>query len=315
MTEIDGGLLIRAAKEAVLTNRKAIRERMRKHSPQIWARYELHASRLIGDMTADPALVRKSKGIAEKMMLGISWADENVISSIWRAAEIKMAKAHKVGTDAYWKAVNSEADRVIRRTQPNFHAVNASAVQRGGKSDPFMKAASMFMSQRNTNYNMLYEALASKNAKRAAAVVAVVGGIQPLLISGVDETRDWAYGRQENEDFGDLAVSLATDAVANNLSQIYFAGTLLDPAARKIANAATGTNKYVFEPSNPITSTASGILDGLAGLVDSATEGDGERAWQSLEKMLLNGAALSGIPIRSPYRAAEEALEAISPEE
>lgn len=313
MIEISPSYLLRGAREALnplSAGGKAIRARMREHSPMIWARYEMHAARLVGDMSTAPDLVKRSKGLLEKTMLGISWADENVIASIWRASELKISETMpKLSGDAYWKAVAGEADRVIRRTQPNFHAVNTSAVQRGGKKNPFMKAASMFMSQRNTNYSLLYDAVASGDKKKMAAVLAVVAGIQPLLISAVDETRDTVYGRQENDDFGDLAISLATDAVANNLSQVYFAGTFLDPLSRKVSNSLTGKKAHVFDPSNPISSVAMNMSNGLSKMLSGAMDGSAEDAWKGLERVLLSGSSMMGVPLQTPYRAVENILE------
>lgn len=320
MTEIEPRYMLQGAKDAIvfgpnsksLTRKTAqgVRDRMFEHSPQIWARYKVHASRLIGDMRNTTPIQRSSKDLSDWLMGGISWADQNVIASIWRASELKVkAEQPNLGGDAYWKAVNDQADRVIRRTQPNFDSVNTSSIQRKGKGDPFMKAASMFMSQRNTNYNMLYSALASKDPKKIAAILGVVAIAQPLMISGVDETRDWMYGRQEHESGGDLALSLATDVVANNFSQVYFAGPILDPATRGVSNAISGKNNYIFPPSNPITSTANGIQEGIAKLLDGTIDGDGERAWDGFERAMLSAAALGGVPIRSPYRFAEELIE------
>ena len=310
MTEIDPRYMLQGAKDAIMLEPRAVRDRMFEHSPQIWARYKVHASRLIGDMRNTTPIQRSSKDLSDKLMAGISWADQNVIASIWRASELKVkAEQPNLGGDAYWKAVNDQADRVIRRTQPNFDSVNTSSIQRKGKGDPFMKAASMFMSQRNTNYNMLYSALASKDPKKIAAILGVVAIAQPLMISGVDETRDWMYGRQEHESGGDLALSLATDVVANNFSQVYFAGPILDPATRGVSNAISGKNNYIFPPSNPITSTANGIQEGIAKLLDGTIDGDGERAWDGFERAMLSAAALGGVPIRSPYRFAEELIE------
>lgn len=310
MTEIDPRYMLQGAKDAIMLEPRAVRDRMFEHSPQIWARYKVHASRLIGDMRNATPIQRTSKDLSDKLMAGISWADQNVIASIWRASELKVkAEQPNLKGDDYWKAVNDQADRVIRRTQPNFDSVNTSSIQRKGKGDPFMKAASMFMSQRNTNYNMLYSALASKDPKKIAAILGVVAIAQPLMISGVDETRDWMYGRQEHESGGDLALSLATDVVANNFSQVYFAGPILDPATRGVSNAISGKNNYIFPPSNPITSTANGIQEGIAKLLDGTIDGDGERAWDGFERAMLSAAALGGVPIRSPYRFAEELIE------
>ncbi len=294
--------------------RRDLYSRMMK-SGTMRARYEVHATRLVGEMSSSPDLLSRNRGVWEKTLALITASDKQVLMSIWRGKEIQVAKEmpHLKGDDFY-KEVAEQTRKVARRTQPNFDMVDASMIQRGGKKNPFLKSLSMFMSQRNTNINMIWGAIKSGDKKKLLKVLAYVGVAQGAMISAIDEFRDTLYGRQDDEDMRSLASSIAWDTASNNASQVYLVGGLGQYVIGSAENVLRDKNSFVYKPNTPVGGMAISVADGASKFLRNIADEDGDpdKAIQGVEKMLLNGLSLSGVPVRTPYRMGERMIEALS---
>lgn len=139
-------------------NKSVRKNTMYKHSDLIRLRAEGYINKEVGE------LQKLGKGAWQTK--GIQKADMLAISKIWNASEnfIKRTKPTlKVGSDAYYQAVAAKTENVIKRTQPNYTNMQRSQILR---SDSIIERLfTAFSTQRNQNYNRLFESIDEANVK------------------------------------------------------------------------------------------------------------------------------------------------------
>lgn len=95
----------------------------------------------------------------------INGMDEITVAALWEGSKAYVknhpaefsAEAAKAGSEEYWKAVNETYQKVIERTQPNYTVMQRAGIQRN--PDEFVKAFTMFTTQRFQNYGILADAV------------------------------------------------------------------------------------------------------------------------------------------------------------
>ena len=316
-TELPSGAIAAGARAANPASElgREVRKRMVQHSGMIWARYRMHSSRVAGVIENKGAhAFGGARSLPDKAMMGIEQADMAVVASIWRASEVAVKKANpQLPEAAYWEAVRQMADKAIRRTQPNFAFVNLSQTARQSRQNPALKLFTMYMSQRNTNYNMVARALASGDPKRIALVLGTVAVAQPMMITGIDQMRSSAYGnsRPENETAVLRSLDFGLNSAENVASNVYFTGHLVS-VARHLRQKYLLDQRYPYsDPQTPVAGQAGDLIQGILAEVDVAmramgddelTQRDYDRAMRGAEKILTGGTGLAGLPVQGPYR-------------
>ena len=130
---------------------------MKKYSPVLHARYTGSINRDIGEyMYTAHSRERFSdyRTLASKGMRGIMEMDNAVIQSIWNTVKIEAASKHVEGSEQYWNYVAKKSEQIVRKTQPNFAAINRASVTR---TNGVLKIATMFSSQPMRNMALFTE--------------------------------------------------------------------------------------------------------------------------------------------------------------
>ena len=126
-----------------------------------------------GSQRGELASIGKEGSLAEKAvdklpkaLTGwINGMDEITVAALWEGSKAYVknhpaefsAEAAKAGSEEYWKAVNETYQKVIERTQPNYTVMQRAGIQRN--PDEFVKAFTMFTTQRFQNYGILADAV------------------------------------------------------------------------------------------------------------------------------------------------------------
>ena len=114
----------------------------------------------------DGSLAEKAMDRLPKALTGwINGMDEITVAALWEGSKAYVknhpaefsAEAAKEGSEEYWKAVNETYQKVIERTQPNYTVMQRAGIQRN--PDEFVKAFTMFTTQRFQNYGILADAV------------------------------------------------------------------------------------------------------------------------------------------------------------
>lgn len=126
-----------------------------------------------GSQRGELASIGKDESLAEKAMDRLPKAltgwingmDEITVAALWEGSKAYVknhpaefsTEAAKAGSEEYWKAVNETYQKVIERTQPNYTVMQRAGIQRN--PDEFVKAFTMFTTQRFQNYGILADAV------------------------------------------------------------------------------------------------------------------------------------------------------------
>ncbi len=126
-----------------------------------------------GSQRGELASIGRNGSLAEKAMDRLPKAltgwingmDEITVAALWEGSKAYVknhpaefsAEAAKAGSEEYWKAVNETYQKVIERTQPNYTVMQRAGIQRN--PDEFVKAFTMFTTQRFQNYGILADAV------------------------------------------------------------------------------------------------------------------------------------------------------------
>jgi hypothetical protein len=130
---------------------------------------------------------------------GITSMDSRVMQGIWGTQEnfIKRTTDIPVGSDEFYRAVAERTEYIVRRTQPNFEGFFRSDI--GRTTNPVEKIATMFTSQTNQNYNVMYrgikESLATGNPMPAARSITSVA-LASVVLATLDTAWDVYRGRE-----------------------------------------------------------------------------------------------------------------------
>ena len=128
----------------------------------------------LSDIGKDPTLAEKAMDKLPKALTGwINGMDEVTVAALWEGSKAYVKNhadefaegAAKEGSEDYWQAVNQTYRKVIEQTQPNYTTMQRAGIQRN--PDEFVKAFTMFTTQRFQNYGILADAVMDYNAQKA----------------------------------------------------------------------------------------------------------------------------------------------------
>ena len=136
------------------------------YSPYLRLRFDAGSMGLVtavGGIESKAMLKTRSTG--DWGMMGIRFMDMQTIFTIWRASELWVKEEIKNGqldiapdSDAFWLEVAMRTEDVVKKSQPTMDVLNSSGIARQvkiGKAGFMGSLATIFMSQRNKNVNML----------------------------------------------------------------------------------------------------------------------------------------------------------------
>ena len=228
----------------------------------------------------DGSLAEKAMDRLPKALTGwINGMDEITVAALWEGSKAYVknhpaefsAEAAKAGSEEYWKAVNETYQKVIERTQPNYTVMQRAGIQRN--PDEFVKAFTMFTTQRFQNYGILADAVmdyktqsarykAQQSAENREQVQRAGKQLNRAVVSQVTQTAVFAlmkigadfllhrWDREQNEN-GDVTLesmlkrftALFTESAAGNFlfgSELYSA----------VDNAMSGKDYDVVSATN-----------------------------------------------------------------
>ncbi|MFA5037749.1 MAG: hypothetical protein WC479_11315 [Candidatus Izemoplasmatales bacterium] len=189
-----------------------------KHSSPIWKRSQGFVTKESGELTTRLQHLHKN---LDWTTAPITKMDKTTIGAIWKQVEKEITRTHpslKVGSDEFYDAVARRTEQVIFRTQANYGVMQRSAVGRSQKVAT--KLLTMFTSESNAQWNILYKAAMTfkKNpAKSAKAVFYVV--LAQFAVALVNLARD-RWRKKDGKDIYQYALESAAGL-------IYFAGDLI----------------------------------------------------------------------------------------
>jgi len=318
---------------------KADWKTMEAKSPIMWLRRRGYINPEAGEIARRRQEHRKP---GSWTTMPIQTFDNMAIASVWNAviAETKDLEPQLSG-DAFWDRVARRTEKIIFHTQPNFSALQRSDVAR--TESVLLRLATLFASQRNTNYNLLYEAgveASQGNYKKATRIVSAVAA-GSLTVAAIDLVRFKWRDREDQEELAYLteqfAVALMSNAYfAESLYSILIKGRAREDAVdTAIQDFLIATRDLASSPFTPGTlspqeihtlsitdlreaATSRGIsTDGRSrnALIQALTKYNPEGA-TSLGKMvnvIRAVAHLGGIPVANVLRELEAALNQIDP--
>lgn len=228
----------------------------------------------------DGSLAEKAMDKLPKALTGwINGMDEITVAALWEGSKAYVknhpaefsAEAAKAGSEEYWKAVNETYQKVIERTQPNYTVMQRAGIQRN--PDEFVKAFTMFTTQRFQNYGILADAVmdyktqsarykAQQSAENRSEVQRAGKQLNRAVISQVTQTAVFALMKigadfllhrwdREQDENGDVTLesmlkrftALFTESAAGNFlfgSELYSA----------VDNAISGKDYDVVSATN-----------------------------------------------------------------
>lgn len=228
----------------------------------------------------DGSLAEKAMDRLPKALTGwINGMDEITVAVLWEGSKAYVknhpaefsAEAAKAGSEEYWKAVNETYQKVIERTQPNYTVMQRAGIQRN--PDEFVKAFTMFTTQRFQNYGILADAVmdyktqsarykAQQSAENRSKVQRAGKQLNRAVVSQVTQTAVFALMKigadfllhrwdREQDENGDVTLesmlkrftALFTESAAGNFlfgSELYSA----------VDNAMSGKDYDVVSATN-----------------------------------------------------------------
>lgn len=181
-----------------------------------WGFYQMNTSRALKDILFETdSLKGRINNVA---MMGAQKADQMTWSWLWRACENEIRdkrKALEPGTEAFYQAVGQRFSEIIDKTQVVDSVLHRTQIMRS--KDFGVKAATAFMGEPLSTYNMLYRAgvdlqrgnpgAKGRAARTAAAFIAsgAFGAALKSFISALrDDDEDKAYWEKYWAAFGGL---------------------------------------------------------------------------------------------------------------
>jgi len=309
-TEIPERYILKAVGTASMLNSR-IDDRMRAGSPRIRARIEASAHGLLNEAGGPGQMILGFKPKNELFMRGISACDRMAIRAIWRASELQVrAEMPNLTGDAYVQAVRTIAERTINRTQPVFDTMHMSGIALEGRRNAWVRAATMFHSQRNQNINMVARSAirASRDSSRANRLrqmknvsLVIIG--QTAFIMGIKELWQRILGKDEDEDDKSWR-GLAADFADVTISNLYFGEpisfltqVMIQPDRRMYGSDFSAISGVIED-----TLRAGWTLRKNADLTDP-------KFWNATIDLAESISAASGVPFTAAFRMARDFVE------
>ena len=302
-TEIDSKYLLKAATQ--LVNQKLIDE-ITENSPQLRDRFAGKISREVGEVASvgGPRKMFTNKNtISQKFMAGIQKFDQAAISRIWLAAKLEQQDKGLKGKELL-EATQERAEEIIRKTQPTFHIKDRSDI--GSSKQFFIRLFTKYSSQRNKNFMILRRSFekynrsgkTTKDKSSLAKNVSFVTILAPLMLMGIDESRDILYSKEQKKNIFNRSL----DFISLTFGNIYILGNAFNAFKSQIEKGTWAG----YDIDDPVTQTANQIVSTIVTAVDGigqAVSGErykvgkkrGEEKWKSsLSRVMRNSLDLAG---------------------
>ena len=245
-------------------------------------------------------------------MMGIRFMDMQAIFTIWRASELWVKEEIKngeldiaPGSDAFWLEVARRTEDVVKRSQPTMDVLNSSGIARQvrlGKAGFMGSLATLFMSQRNKNMNMLGHAFLQykrgeigwEDLKTPLHVLAY----SPFALMTISELYWWMLTGGDGPDHWEKTFSaqkIVTTMGDINIGNMPF-GEVLAFGPRKLTEALFGEEgDGYYSLDFPIISSFDDIHGTLNNIATALfTEGDEEERFEKVKDGAFKLAILLG---------------------
>ncbi len=283
----------------------------------------------------DGSLAEKAMDKLPKALTGwINGMDEITVAALWEGSKAYVknhpaefsAEAAKAGSEEYWKAVNEIYQKVIERTQPNYTVMQRAGIQRN--PDEFVKAFTMFTTQRFQNYGILADAVmdyktqsarykAQQNAENREQVQRAGKQLNRAVVSQVTQTAVFALMKigadfllhrwdREQDENGDVTLesmlkrftALFTESAAGNFlfgSELYSA----------VDNAMSGKDYDVVSATNisavndlmgDVTKWVAEWRRDTSGMTEAQLEAHEDRLHTRTFNLIEDGMEIAGVP-------------------
>lgn len=251
---------------------------LERFSPQLFARWNGHISRELGELRNEGAIRELFTGKtswSEKFMAAYQYADHPMVSAMWRGAKAEvMEKFPDLKGLALMEKVAERAEFMVRRTQAAVYIEHRSAAH--AEKDLGARSLTMFSSETNAQYDMLVrgwrEYLQSERTigdqQKLASKVFIVSYLNAFLIANINaaanvyiQSKDQGRKDEEKKDWEMIGKKWVTDVALGPLSAFY--------VARDISNVVQSYlvyGKAVSDISNPALQVLTGIAKGIAEL-------------------------------------------------
>nr|DAL33327.1 MAG TPA_asm: nuclease [Caudoviricetes sp.] len=283
----------------------------------------------------DGSLAEKAMDKLPKALTGwINGMDEITVAALWEGSKAYVknhpaefsAEAAKAGSEEYWKAVNETYQKVIERTQPNYTVMQRAGIQRN--PDEFVKAFTMFTTQRFQNYGILADAVmdyktqsarykAQQSAENREQVQRAGKQLNRAVVSQVTQTAVFALMKigadfllhrwdREQDENGDVTLesmlkrftALFTESAAGNFlfgSELYSA----------VDNAMSGKDYDVVSATNisavndlmgDVTKWFAEWRRDTSGMTEAQLEAHEDRLHTRTFNLIEDGMEIAGVP-------------------
>lgn len=261
------------------------------------------------------------------------------------AAYYKVKDDMKISPDTpgFWDKVTAEYDNALEKTQSMYNIMQRTGLARSGST--VTRALNMFSTERNKQYNMVYDALgkykAARNGDRAEAKAAAKNfrdTVSSIAISSIWGTAlDVAVGlirrRKDYEDEeGNISLSkVGKDFALSYLSNITGNVFLGSQAYSLLANMFL--DEYMYDVTEPtldmvndfmgdISSTSKALQEYLGGAIDAKEQNvlpqylsnEKTQLIKTARKLAQTIGKMTGIPIQNAERTILNTIGLVSPE-
>ena len=167
VNNIDTDVLARA----MVKTERGLKKEIDENTPIYWNRRQGNYIREAANAKINRTWDKRFDGKLKRAFFGwLDKADELTIEKIWTASKLQIEKNNKnnplfeKGSEEYWKEVTDLFERTVWETQPNY-----SAVQRGNimkSTNEIVKTFTMFGTQSNVNFNLIYDRVGEMRARK-----------------------------------------------------------------------------------------------------------------------------------------------------
>ena len=267
-----------------LTDKLPTKALMEKWSPEIWKRNKGFVTRETGELALE--------GVSSAFVKPIQMFDGMAIKKIWNGVEREISSTTKLlkGSDSFYEAVARRTEDIIHKTQPNYDALYRSRA--GSQKGVVPRVITLFTTQRNKNYGLLYDAVATAKAtgdfsKLKRTIPSLIAST--LIIAGAKTGQNIIRGREDS--FGKNAASSA-------VSNAYIMGSVF--------------NKLI--DGWDVDNMAEDSINDFLSSVTRITDNKGNKTFAGKAKDLTETLAkIGGIPVTNVRLVFEDALRATNP--
>ncbi len=299
--------------EQFILHPKKISETHKIHSVEYTERAAAGYSRDVTDTLrkkAEKRLYGGKKGHKEVSMSGVQWFDKGAVIPGMQGAVLKVLDEFKAGKLSYHvkKALDMKnediakldveektklaykyADYATERSQPMFSPLHRSSLSRG---KPHEQLFTQFSAFTNTAFSLMRRSWLDLKMNPSKETMATMGKVlfsvlvaNAVAVGGLDELRDWLYGRKKR--------SFLMRIIRAWAGYFYFVREIVQSATDKIERGTfIGADVEI-----PILRVPNLLTDVIANGIKGITEGD----IKAFGKFFDSGGELFGVSVGIPY--------------